>query len=126
MSFLLFLRGAIGVLLVFAITTYVVTQSLWTTFIQTMICAVLLQIGYFAAVLFLVWRSAGRGRLKKARQRMKLCKARRPKTSRQARSAGCRASRARIIREPRRDSSVVIRNLQIRRQQPMTVARVIA
>jgi exopolysaccharide production repressor protein len=49
MSFLLFLRGLIGVL----------TQSLWTTFIQTVICAVLLQIGYFAAVLFLLWRSPG-------------------------------------------------------------------
>lgn len=60
MSFVLFLRGFVGVLLVFAITTYVVTQSLWTTFIQTVICAVLVQIGYFAAVLFLVWRSAGR------------------------------------------------------------------
>ncbi|WP_353643825.1 exopolysaccharide production repressor protein [Mesorhizobium sp. WSM2239] len=59
MSFVLFLRGLIGVLLVFAITTYVITQSLWTTFIQTLICAVLLQVGYFAAVLFLVWRSAG-------------------------------------------------------------------
>ncbi|WP_394887283.1 exopolysaccharide production repressor protein [Mesorhizobium sp. AaZ16] len=59
MSFLLFLRGLIVVLLVFAVTTYVVTQSLWTTFIQTVICAVLAQIGYFAAVLFLVWRSAG-------------------------------------------------------------------
>lgn len=58
MSFLLFLRGLVGVLLIFAITTYVITQSLWTTFVQTLICAVLLQIGYFAAVLFLVWRSA--------------------------------------------------------------------
>lgn len=60
MSFVLFLRGLIAVLVVFAITTYVVTQSLWTTLIQTVICAVLLQIGYFAAVLFLVWRSAGK------------------------------------------------------------------
>jgi exopolysaccharide production repressor protein len=60
MSFLLFLRGLVVVLLVFAITTYVITQSLWTTLIQTVICAVLLQVGYFVAVLFLVWRSAGR------------------------------------------------------------------
>lgn len=60
MSFLLFLRGLIGVLVVFAITTYVITQSFWTTFIQTLICAVLLQIGYFAAVLFLVWRSSAK------------------------------------------------------------------
>lgn len=62
MSFVLFLRGLIGVLLVFAITTYVITQSLWTTFVQTLICAVLLQIGYFAAVLFLVWRSADKAK----------------------------------------------------------------
>ena len=62
MSFVLFLRGLIGVLLVFAITTYVITQSLWTTFIQTLICAVLLQVGYFAAVLFLVWRAADKAK----------------------------------------------------------------
>ena len=62
MSFVLFLRGLIGVLLVFAITTYVITQSLWTTFIQTLICAVLLQVGYFAAVLFLVWQSADKAK----------------------------------------------------------------
>jgi len=58
MSFVLFLRGLIGVLLVFATATYLMTQSAWTTFVQTVICAVVLQIGYFAAVLFLVWRSA--------------------------------------------------------------------
>ena len=57
MSFLLFLRGFVGALLVFAVTTYVITGSLWSTFIQTVVCAVLVQIGYFAAVLFLVWRS---------------------------------------------------------------------
>jgi len=62
MSFLLFLRGLVGVLLVFAITTYVMTQSVWTTLVQTLICAVLLQVGYFAAVLFLVWRSAEKPR----------------------------------------------------------------
>jgi len=56
MSFVLFFRGLIGVLLVFAITTYLITQSVWTTFLHTLVCAVLLQIGYFAAVLFLIWR----------------------------------------------------------------------
>jgi exopolysaccharide production repressor protein len=60
MSFLLFLRGLIAVLVVFAITTYVITQSFWTTFVQTVICAVLLQVGYFIAVLFLVWRSSAK------------------------------------------------------------------
>jgi exopolysaccharide production repressor protein len=62
MSFVLFLRGFIGVLVVFAIATYAATQSLWTTFLHTVICAVVIQIGYFAAVLLLVWRSPGRGR----------------------------------------------------------------
>lgn len=57
MSFLLFLRGLVGVLIVFAIASYAITQSLWTTILQTVICAVLIQVGYFAAVLFLVWRS---------------------------------------------------------------------
>lgn len=59
MSFPLFLRGFVGVLVAFAITTYMFTGSLWSTFIQTAICAVLIQVGYFAAVLFMVWRSAG-------------------------------------------------------------------
>lgn len=57
MSFLLFLRGLIGVLVVFAIASYAITQSAWTTFIQTLICAVIIQVGYFIAVLFMVWRS---------------------------------------------------------------------
>jgi exopolysaccharide production repressor protein len=56
MSFLLFLRGFVGVLIVFAVASYLITHSLWTAFAQTVICAVLIQAGYFAAVLFLVWR----------------------------------------------------------------------
>lgn len=60
MSFVLFLRGLVGVLLVFALTSYFLTQSLWTAFIQTVICAILIQLGYFAAVLFMVWRGDGR------------------------------------------------------------------
>jgi exopolysaccharide production repressor protein len=61
MSFVLFLRGFIGVLIVFAIVTYVATQSLWTTVINTAICAVIIQAGYFVAVLVMVWRSPERG-----------------------------------------------------------------
>lgn len=57
MSFLLFLRGLIGVLVAFAIASYAITQSAWTTFIQTLICAVIIQVGYFIAILFMVWRS---------------------------------------------------------------------
>ena len=58
MSFPLFLRGLVGALLVFAVVTYLITGSVWSTFVQTVICAVLVQVGYFACVLFLVWRSS--------------------------------------------------------------------
>lgn len=48
----------IGVLLVFWLATYGLTGSLSGSFIQTLICAVLLQVGYFVGVLFLVWKEA--------------------------------------------------------------------
>jgi exopolysaccharide production repressor protein len=60
MSLPRFLFGMLGVLVVFAVATYAATQSIWTTFIQTLLCAVLIQLGYFAAVLFMVWRSKDR------------------------------------------------------------------
>ncbi|WP_157019521.1 exopolysaccharide production repressor protein [Mesorhizobium xinjiangense] len=60
MSIPLFLRGFLAVLAVFALTTYIATQSLWTTLVQTLICAVLIQFGYFVAVLFMIWRSGTR------------------------------------------------------------------
>ncbi|PAQ10886.1 exopolysaccharide production repressor protein [Mesorhizobium temperatum] len=56
MSFLLFLRGYIIVLLAFAISTYLLTASLWSTFVQTLICGILVQIGYFVAIMLLVRR----------------------------------------------------------------------
>ncbi|NLS16459.1 exopolysaccharide production repressor exox [Rhizobium sp. P40RR-XXII] len=46
----------LGTLIVFAVATYFLTDSLWTTFIETIICAVLLQTGYFLGVLYLVWK----------------------------------------------------------------------
>ncbi|NKN37277.1 exopolysaccharide production repressor exox [Agrobacterium sp. a22-2] len=48
----------IGALIVFALATYALSGSLFGTFIQTIICAILLQVGYFAATLYLVWRAA--------------------------------------------------------------------
>lgn len=48
----------IGALTVFAIVTYLLNGSLTSTLIQTLICAVLMQIGYFLAVVFLVWKKA--------------------------------------------------------------------
>jgi exopolysaccharide production repressor protein len=58
MSLPIFLRGLILLIVAFAIVTYVITGSAWATFIDTVICAILVQVGYFALVLFLVWREA--------------------------------------------------------------------
>ncbi len=46
----------LGTLVVFGIATYFLTNSLWTTLIETAACAVLLQVGYFLGVLYLVWK----------------------------------------------------------------------
>lgn len=48
----------IGTLAVFGVATYALTGSLSGTLLRTLICAFLLQVGYFAGVLFLVWREA--------------------------------------------------------------------
>ncbi|MBP1861812.1 exopolysaccharide production repressor ExoX [Rhizobium herbae] len=48
----------IGALSVFAIVTLILTGSVWTTAWQTLVCAVLLQAGYFVAVLVLVTKEA--------------------------------------------------------------------
>ncbi|AHK45818.1 MULTISPECIES: exopolysaccharide production repressor protein [Ensifer] len=48
----------IGALAVFAIVTYLLNGSLTSTLIQTLVCAVLMQVGYFLAVVFLVWKKA--------------------------------------------------------------------
>lgn len=45
-----------GALLVFAIATYLLNGSLYTTFIQTLMCLVIIQIGYFVGILILVAR----------------------------------------------------------------------
>jgi len=41
-------------LLVFAIATYFIHGSFFTSFIQTLICLVIIQVGYFIGVLILV------------------------------------------------------------------------
>jgi exopolysaccharide production repressor protein len=45
-----------GVLIAFAVSAYFMTDSFYTAFIQTLICAVILQVGYFIGVLYLVHR----------------------------------------------------------------------
>jgi exopolysaccharide production repressor protein len=51
--------GMFGTLVVFAIATYFITGSLTTTVVETIAAAILLQIGYFVMVVFLVWKAAG-------------------------------------------------------------------
>lgn len=41
----------------FAIAIYWLTGSVWSTVVQTLVCAVIIQVGYFMGVLFLVWRT---------------------------------------------------------------------
>ena len=60
MSLPVFLRGLILLLCAFAVATYLITGSALTTLINTVICAVLVQAGYFAIVLYLVWRTPRR------------------------------------------------------------------
>lgn len=58
-----FFVSMIGALAAFAVATYFLTGSLASTAVQTLICAVLIQVGYFLAVIFLV-RKEARGRQK--------------------------------------------------------------
>jgi exopolysaccharide production repressor protein len=48
----------VGALIAFGIATYFLTHSLSRTVIETVICAVLIQLGYFAGVLYLSWKEA--------------------------------------------------------------------
>ena len=52
----------IGALLTFAVATYFIHGSFYTAFIQTLICAVILQVGYFIGILVLVSREKRRMR----------------------------------------------------------------
>ncbi|HEV7249472.1 MAG TPA: exopolysaccharide production repressor protein [Shinella sp.] len=45
-------------LVAFAVVTYLATGSFATTAIQTLVCAVLIQLGYFATMLYLVRQEA--------------------------------------------------------------------
>lgn len=53
-----FLVSMFGALAAFGVATYFLTGSLATAAVQTLICAVLIQVGYFIAVLFLVRKEA--------------------------------------------------------------------
>jgi exopolysaccharide production repressor protein len=59
LSLPVFLRGSILVLVAFGVASYAITGSAWTVFGDSMLCALLLQIGYFVAVLFMIWSRRG-------------------------------------------------------------------
>lgn len=46
----------VSVLLTFAVASYWMSGSLWTVLLQTFLCAIILQVGYFIGVLYLVHR----------------------------------------------------------------------
>lgn len=46
----------IAVLVAFAVAAYLMSGSIFTTVIQTIICAVIIQVGYFVCILYLVRR----------------------------------------------------------------------
>ena len=56
MRFPRFLIGFFAALLVFGGTTYLITRDFWLTLGQTLICAFLIQFGYFAVILWLIKR----------------------------------------------------------------------
>jgi TRAP-type uncharacterized transport system fused permease subunit len=43
-------------LAIFAIATYIINGSLWSAFVETVLCAIILQVGYFAGVVILARR----------------------------------------------------------------------
>jgi exopolysaccharide production repressor protein len=59
LSLPVFLRGLILLLAAFAIASYAITGSAWTVFVDSMLCALVLQVGYFGAVLFMIWNRGG-------------------------------------------------------------------
>ncbi|MER9124326.1 exopolysaccharide production repressor protein [Mesorhizobium sp. M0959] len=61
MSLWIFFRVLLLILCTYALATLYVSQSIWTTVISTLACAVLLQAGYFGSVLLLVWLSRDGG-----------------------------------------------------------------
>ena len=46
----------LAVLLVFGVTSYAMNGSIWTALFQTFLCAVLIQVGYFVGILYLIRR----------------------------------------------------------------------
>ncbi|MDI6838998.1 MAG: exopolysaccharide production repressor protein, partial [Rhizobiaceae bacterium] len=52
------MMSMVAVLIVFGLVTYGLTGSVTTTLVQTAVSAVLLQVGYFLAVLFMVAKAA--------------------------------------------------------------------
>ncbi|MDX8441393.1 exopolysaccharide production repressor protein [Mesorhizobium australafricanum] len=59
MSFRIFYRAFWVILCSNALAVYFASHSIRTVVVTTLACSLLLQIVYFASVLFLIWRSGG-------------------------------------------------------------------
>ncbi|RUW54134.1 exopolysaccharide repressor protein [Mesorhizobium sp. M1A.F.Ca.ET.072.01.1.1] len=59
MSFRIFYRAFWVILCSNALAVYFASHSIRTAIVTTLACSLLLQIVYFASVLFLIWRSGG-------------------------------------------------------------------
>ncbi|RAZ83010.1 exopolysaccharide repressor protein [Mesorhizobium hawassense] len=57
MSFRIFFRAFWVILCTNALAVYFASHSIRTVVVATLACSLLLQIAYFASVLFLIWRS---------------------------------------------------------------------
>lgn len=57
MSLPRFVLGFLATLLAFAATSFFLTGSVWKTFLGTLLCALVIQVGYFLIVLFFVLRN---------------------------------------------------------------------
>jgi exopolysaccharide production repressor protein len=62
----------VTVLVVFAVSSYLINGSIMTAFVQTLICTVIIQAGYFVGVLILVRREKLRSEGVPARPSMML------------------------------------------------------
>ena len=52
-----FVLGMLATLLVFAAATFFLTHSIWKTLLGTLVCALVIQVGYFLVVLFFILRA---------------------------------------------------------------------
>ncbi|MER9625508.1 exopolysaccharide production repressor protein [Mesorhizobium sp. LSJC264A00] len=74
MPFRMFFRVLGVVLCSTALTVYFASHSIGTVVVTTLACSLLLQLAYFASVLFLIWRSGRDSRISQRAEHFDSCK----------------------------------------------------